>query len=690
MAETTTALYPYDPSGSSPTNRVTKELHSLQFHGNRTFIIPNASPFFSRTARVYNANTNEDYKEGVDYLFGHIFREACEAIGQPIYGSIVFLNESVNPLVGVDYNTLGGKWGHDDPSLAEELANQSLNPEQRTWEMIQGLPESFPPIRHEDNLTQVMGFEQFMAIMDQLVEAVKATSEGNTKTFKDIWERLNNLKPSDVGLGNVPNYPIATDKQAIEGKDDTVFMTAMRVAMLIDELVGRRLTQHEQNTDDPHHTTKKQVDLEYVENFPIATKEQAEKGESNTAYMTPMLTLYLLRKFGRFDSLDEIIAKFNKHENDRDNPHRLTPAKIGTMSTEEIKDFIEKHIAGDSERFAGKTEEEWLKRIPSVDAIDKSLDELNDKLTAALTITDLPVIDMSVKDDGKEIVEIGYVGYGYYARRKNGQVAVSPSLAVPAEALVDGVAYSNGDSYNIYVVKSNAIQGYGPDPVNIPTRFRDGNQNPNGILSVFEMKDRFFVLTGDKVLYSYDIGKLRDNRDQAPESTMENVSGANYIKSTSTRYAVIRGSDLELYEQFGERKATFTLGNYNKVSVRSISGYLNTIVIDVDADASGIMSAYTFDEGSATLASKLTYLSTSDKRGISVNQHVIVANAPEFTTPKFTAVIDGGLGQSYLYISEYFKNIERVSLGNESLALYDAKMGLHVLSYSPYTLTPTF
>lgn len=690
MAETTTALYPFDPSGNSPQNRVTKELHSVQFHGNRTFIIPNASPFFGRSIRVYNANTNEDYKEGVDYLLGHIFREAWESQGQPLYGSVVFLNESINPLVGIDYNTVGGKWGHSDAALAEELANQSLNPEQRTWEMIEGLPESYPPIRHEDTLTSIKGFNDLMKSMDDLVEAVKSTAEGNTKTFKDIWERLGNLTAKDVGLGNVPNYPVANDTQSKEGKDDTVFMTAMRTAILIDELVGRRLTQHEQNTDDPHHTTKEQVDLGNVENLPLATREIAEKGESNTHYMTPYLTLYLLRKWGRFDTLDTIVDKLAKHEADRDNPHRLTPAKIGTLTTDEIKDLIEKHIAGDTERFAGKTEEEWLKRIPSQDAIDKTIADMHNDITESLTLKDLPVIDITKKDDPKAIVDIRRLGYGFYAIRKNGDVAVSPNLPIPPDVLKNAVGFNNGDNKNIYVVKNNAIQGFGPDPVNIPTRFRDGNKTPSGIRAVFELNVRFFVLTGDNVLYSYDISKLKKNPDQDPESTMDNVLGANYIQDTLTRYAVIRGNDLEVYEQFGERKATMTLGNYGRLNVRAISGFENVVVIDIDADSAGIMSAYDVDVDKGTITSKVTYSSGSDKRSICANEHVVLAMAPEFGKPKCSAISKNGLSQPYLTISEYFKSIERVVIGEDCLALYDTKMGLHVLTETPYLLTPTF
>lgn len=687
MAESITGLYPYDPSGSSPQNRVTKEIHSVQFHGNRAFIIPHAAPFFARNVRVYNANTNENYKEGVDYLLGHIFYEAMEAIGQPIYGSILFINEGMNPLVGVDYNTIGGKWGHSDKRLSEELANQSLNPEQRTWGMIEDLPDSFVPIRHEDSLLSIKGFSDFMTTMDQLVEAVRSTAEGNTKTFKDIWEKLANLKPEDVGLGNVPNFPVANDTQATEGTSDAVFMTAYRTAMLIDALVGRRLTEHEQNERNPHHTTKVLVDLGDVANYAPATKEIAEKGESDAHYMTPLMTLYLLRKQGHFDQLEDVLNRLTKHENDRDNPHRLTPAKIGTLTTEEIKDLIEKHIAGDTERFAGKTEAEWLKRIPDMDEINRRFTDLKAEMGDLDNFGGIVSPDMTFPEDPKTVTGVYRLGEGYYITRKDNSVEVSPNASIPADVLVGAVSFNNGDNKNIYVVKNNILSSYGPDPIPVPTRFTDPSKTQTGIISVFETNTKFFVITGDNILYRYDNAALKANPGVEPEMTLENVVGGHYIQDTLTRYAIIRSNDIEVYEETGARVATATLGNYSNVKVHAVFGYENNIVINVDVDSVGMMGHYLI-EGEA-INNKATFISNHPKRTIVLNKDVVVAVSPEFSAPKFIAITQGALSEPYLYVDDHFRNIEYLALGKDSMVIFDSKQGVHVLSETPFPITPT-
>ena len=50
------------------------------------------------------------------------------------------------------------------------------------------------------------------------------------------------------------------------------------------------LDVHIANTNNPHNVTKSQVGLGSVQNYGIASQEQAEAGSSNSVYMTPLRT----------------------------------------------------------------------------------------------------------------------------------------------------------------------------------------------------------------------------------------------------------------------------------------------------------------------------------------------------------------------------------------------------------------
>lgn len=51
-----------------------------------------------------------------------------------------------------------------------------------------------------------------------------------------------------------------------------------------------RFNDHQQDEDNPHGVTADQLGLDMVENFPPATKQEAEDGIINTSVMTPKRT----------------------------------------------------------------------------------------------------------------------------------------------------------------------------------------------------------------------------------------------------------------------------------------------------------------------------------------------------------------------------------------------------------------
>lgn len=93
---------------------------------------------------------------------------------------------------------------------------------------------------------------------------------------------------AQVGLGNVDNYPTATQAQAQGASDNATFMTPLRTAQQITNGIGAALTNHMNNANNPHATTKAQVGLGSVENYPIATQGEAEGGNANDRYLTPL------------------------------------------------------------------------------------------------------------------------------------------------------------------------------------------------------------------------------------------------------------------------------------------------------------------------------------------------------------------------------------------------------------------
>jgi hypothetical protein len=126
---------------------------------------------------------------------------------------------------------------------------------------------------------------------------------------------------TQVGLSDVENYGVATKQEAEEGASNTKYMTPLRVSEAIVLQAITPLTAHTQRTDNPHATTKAQVGLGSVENYAVATKVVAEAGTDNASYMTPLRVKEAMVSF--------VATTITTHVDARDNPHQVTKDQVG-------------------------------------------------------------------------------------------------------------------------------------------------------------------------------------------------------------------------------------------------------------------------------------------------------------------------------------------------------------------------
>lgn len=319
----TTGLYPFNPYGNDPNALVLNELQALQDPGRDDFyfIIPKAAPFFAKSLVVRDDVTGTVYTEGVDYVVGHWFVEAMNQTGRPLAGSIRFLKRSIGGVVSLTYQTLGGEWGFDDAAILKELSNKAVNPLSRAWAQIDVLPATFPPIPHEQRVDELIGFEEVVSEISKIADAITATGDSNESQHALSTNNPHSVTKAQVGLGNVENYSMATNAEAIAGLRSDRFMspatTRTAVEQLTDTLVGGHLT----DTNNPHSVTKAQVGLGSVQNYPMATLLQAEEGLRADVYMSAEST-------ARAVSV-QAGEPLGNHQANTSNPHSVTKAQVG-------------------------------------------------------------------------------------------------------------------------------------------------------------------------------------------------------------------------------------------------------------------------------------------------------------------------------------------------------------------------
>lgn len=177
-----------------------------------------------------------------------------------------------------------------------------------------------------------------------------------------------NVTRAQVGLGNVPNIGIASDEDAIAGVGDNGIITPRLLALVMTETLGDGVADHIANDQNPHGTTKAQVGLEFVMNYPVANQAEAEDATLDNRYMTPLAT----RR-----TINALVGDMsNAHVSDLDNPHQVTAAQVGAYSIEIMDGLLankldDNAVAADAAMVFGLDQEAlegWISTIRSGDS----------------------------------------------------------------------------------------------------------------------------------------------------------------------------------------------------------------------------------------------------------------------------------------------------------------------------------
>lgn len=357
-----TGLYDEDLYMSNPANLISTEVQTLQTPGQDDyyFIIPHAAPYYVESLELRNHANGNLYVEGDDYVIGHYFVDAMKSLKRPIAGSIRFLKKNISGQVRIKYHTVGGQWGFNANDILAELSNKQLNPIIRSWEQIAGLPARFPTIAHDQSVDKLVGSDDIQQAIIDIAEAVEAAAAGTSQGHIDDRNNPHGTTKAQVGLPDVVNLPLASLADALNTNFAGGYTTPRTVYHAINNFALTPLNAHIANTSNPHGVTKAQVGLPLTPNMGLANAAQAIDPLNNTVLMSPYTTALMIQATtptGRLDALELALTTFIAR---RDNPHQVTAAQVGTLTTAQIQDLITSSGTGDAIRFNGYTFEQFL------------------------------------------------------------------------------------------------------------------------------------------------------------------------------------------------------------------------------------------------------------------------------------------------------------------------------------------
>lgn len=238
--------YPLDLTGRNPNNLIIGERHDLienSPNGMRSFVL-NYGSFYSESLVIIDAQGNT-LRPHDDYIATYLYQEATRHTGKEICGAVVILNPTVLSPVYVDYQVVGGDYAQSTDALAQVI--QALAEDERAveWGQIVGKPSEYPPGGHHHAIWELYGFEYVVAELERIAQAIMT---GDQAAFEEVRE-----------------YARTLQAEAMDYTDE--------LALLFNA--------HKDNTNNPHNTTKQQVGLGLVENYPPASNAEAWNGTAN-------------------------------------------------------------------------------------------------------------------------------------------------------------------------------------------------------------------------------------------------------------------------------------------------------------------------------------------------------------------------------------------------------------------------
>ena len=238
------STYTFDPTGVSSANLITGEQHILTAVNTRDyhFIVPIFAPFFADSLIVKyqpSGGSTVTLTQNIDYFATLPFIGATRGCAKPIYGAISFNNLTLAGVIELQYQTLGGNWTLDASTLATVAANSVYNPRVTSWEQITQLPVTFPVINHEWDLVDMVGETEVVQALNSIESAILQKPTALLNSHLLDFNNPHRVTKSQVGLGNVQNYGVATVDDVNAGTATNLYVTPASMASLLNSVVNK-------------------------------------------------------------------------------------------------------------------------------------------------------------------------------------------------------------------------------------------------------------------------------------------------------------------------------------------------------------------------------------------------------------------------------------------------------------------
>lgn len=205
--------YPLDLLGTSPTNKVVDEEHTIGALRGRLFAA-DYGPFFGNTAIVKDKATGRTLVPNVDYVLVHYYREASTATGQGVYAAVRIINKSVGTEILLTCQMVGGEFSYSYYAILQAIEDLTDDDRAIAWGDLIGVPSQFVPTPHLHSAYDLYGLKYLIESNYDIAAAIR---EGDVASrhllLQQIQQKFENMDDFCMGIAN--EFQIAADELAL-------------------------------------------------------------------------------------------------------------------------------------------------------------------------------------------------------------------------------------------------------------------------------------------------------------------------------------------------------------------------------------------------------------------------------------------------------------------------------------------
>jgi hypothetical protein len=205
--------YPLDLLGTSPTNKVTNEVHTIGALRGRLFAA-DYGPFFGSTAIIKDVVSGKVLVPVTDYVLVHHYREASLATGQSVYTAVRIINPTVGTQVSISAQMVGGEFSYSLYAILQAIEDLTDDNRVIAWGDIIGIPSQFVPTPHLHSAYDLYGLKYLIESNYDIAAAIR---EGDTASRQLLLDQIR-AKFADYDafcLGIANEFDIAASELAL-------------------------------------------------------------------------------------------------------------------------------------------------------------------------------------------------------------------------------------------------------------------------------------------------------------------------------------------------------------------------------------------------------------------------------------------------------------------------------------------